>query len=186
MPDQSLSNDAVSGKTGQEAGNPADTTANSPTQATPESQASNVTIASEGEQQQADVTINQDPHIGDGPADDYDDEEKWPYRALQQEAKGRELDASGKREEIVARLRGGSVSGSETPRHLQGVETTDADTSDQPDAPRQSVPSEGVEHGGIQRTGRAQDHAEVLQGMSDARRQQQLAAVKERAERSEA
>lgn len=38
-------------------------------------------------------------------ADDYDDEDEWEYRDLQDEAKERGLKASGKREDLVARLR---------------------------------------------------------------------------------
>ncbi len=37
--------------------------------------------------------------------DDYDDETAWAYTDLQQEARNRQLNAGGKREEIVARLR---------------------------------------------------------------------------------
>jgi hypothetical protein len=183
VPDQSLSNDAVSGKTGQEAGNPADTSANSPTQATPESQASNVNRASDGEKQQADVTINQDPTVSSGdeqtvgtegrqasaPTDAYDDEEQYKYRDLQQLAKDRDIDASGKRDEIVARLREADQSGGST---------GDA-------VPRGDVDPTNVENGGIQRTDRGQQHAEVLQGLSDERKSQQLAAIKDRAQRSD-
>jgi hypothetical protein len=176
MPDQSLSNEPVSGKTDQEVGNPADTAGNTPEAASAASMESNVRRASEGQMQQADVTINQDPTVSSGdtqtagadtaaaPADNYDDENEWPYRALQQEAKGRDLDASGKRDEIVARLRGASGAGS--------------------DVPRGEVPSEVVDNGGIQRTSFGQDHAEILQGLSNERKQQQLAAVAERSGRS--
>lgn len=188
MPDQSLSNDAVSGKTGQEASNPADTSANHPEEASPESQESNVTRASEGQQQQADQTINQDPTVATGDvqtagtgasADEYDDENKWSYRDLQAEAKGRELDASGKREEIVARLRGSGDSGSG-----QQEQTPSGGVEEGAEVPRSSVDSDEVENGGIQRTGRGQQNAEILQGLSDERRQMQQAAVQDRSARS--
>lgn len=186
MPDQSLSNDAVSGKTEQEAGNPADTTANHPEEATPASLESNVTVASEGEMQQADVTINQDPEVTTGDvqtagADDYDDEQKWPYRALQQEAKQSDVDASGKREEIVARLRAKASGGGDSSENL-GAPTITTDPADPP--PLGSVDPTNVENGGIQRSGRGQEHAEILQGLSNDRRKAQLAAVSERSSHS--
>lgn len=43
--------------------------------------------------------------IDEDDEDDYDDESKWTYQDLQQEARDRQLSAGGKREEIVARLR---------------------------------------------------------------------------------
>jgi hypothetical protein len=186
VPDQSLSNEAVSGKTGQEAGNPADTSANDPAQATPESQESNVNRASEGETQQADVTINQDPVVASGDAqtagaDDYDNEEAWPYRKLQAHAKETTGDGSGKRDEIVARLRAQASGGGDSSQNL-GADTTDADPADP--APRGAVDPTNVENGGIQRTGRGQEHAEILQGLSNDRRKAQLAAVADRSNRS--
>lgn len=191
MPDQSLSNEPVSGKTDQEAGNPADVAGNDPSQASPESLESNVSRASEGEQQQADVTINQDPVVSTGDvqtagSEDYDDENAWPYRKLQQRAKQRGLDGSGKREEIVARLRdtGGVEGEDETPRHLQGVETTDATDEGIAETPRESVDSDTVDNGGIQRTGRGQEHAEILQGLSAERRQQQQQQQQSASDRS--
>jgi hypothetical protein len=39
------------------------------------------------------------------PEDNYDDDDAWSYRDLQEEAKGRNLTASGSREELVQRLR---------------------------------------------------------------------------------
>jgi hypothetical protein len=175
MPDQSLSNDATSGKTGSETGNPADTSANHPEAASPASVAANVTEASEGQTQQADVTINQDPIVGSAEArqDDYDDEEKHPYRALQQLAKGRDLDASGKREEIVARLRANDA-GQDT----DGARVTPENSGSPAYG---AVDPTNVENGGIQRTSVAVDHASVLQGLSNDRRAQQLAAVQGRA-----
>lgn len=185
MPDQSQSNESVSGKTDQQTGNPADTSANSQDAATAESQESNVTRASSGQTAQAAQTIEGDPTIDSG-ADDYDNEDEWPYRRLQQEAKNRDMDAGGKRDELVARLRGGGSGeggGAEQPRHLQGMDTTDAD----PPEPVQSaeVNPTDVENGGIRKTSRGTDHAGILQGLSDERRQQQLAAVKERSDRDE-
>lgn len=182
MPDQSLSNEPVSGKTDQATGNPADTTANHPEVATAESQASNVTRGSEGQTQQADVTINQDPTVSTGDeqtvgtegsqatehADDYDDDEVWPYRKLQAHAKELDVDASGKRDEIVARLREKAASGS----------GTDTGTTD---VPRGAVDPTNVENGGIRKTSVGQTHAEILQGLSNERRAQQLAAVSGRA-----
>lgn len=187
MPDQSQSNESVSGKTDQQTGNPADTSANSQDAATAESQESNVTRASSGQTAQAAQTIEGDPTITSG-ADDYDNEDEWPYRRLQQEAKNRDLDAGGKRDELVARLRGGGSGsseggGAEQPRHLQGMDTMDADPSEP--VTTASVDSGDVENGGIRKTSRGTEHAEILQGLSDERRQQQLAAVKERSDRDE-
>lgn len=62
-----------------------------------------------GEQQPEFVDVAEEGNPpADAPADledDYDDESEWSYKDLQTEAKGRELPASGSREEIVARLR---------------------------------------------------------------------------------
>jgi hypothetical protein len=178
VPDQSQSNESVSGKTDQTAGNPADTTANSPEAATPESVASNVNRASEGEMAQADQTINGDPSATTGDsqtagADAYDDENEWPYRKLQAHAKELTGDGSGKREEIVARLRA-QASGGDSSQNL-GAPTTDATPADP--APRADVDPQVVENGGIQTTGFGQQHAEILQGLSADRRKQQLSAV---------
>jgi hypothetical protein len=185
VPDQSLSNESVSGKADQQTGNPADTTGNDPAKATPESQESNVSRASAGETQQADVTINQDPVIGSGEnqaagADDYDNEDTWPYRKLQAHAKETTGDGSGKRDEIVARLRA-QASGGNSGQNL-GANTTDADPASP--APRGTVDPTNVENGGIQRTGRGQEHAEILQGLSNDRRKAQLAAVADRSSQS--
>jgi hypothetical protein len=214
VPDQSLSYER-SGQPQEQAqtpGDPSDMTANSPTQATQESQESNVTRASEGEQVQARQTIEGDPTVGTGDmqnppenqfsggtglteSQNYDDEDEWPYRRLQQAAKARTGDGSGRREELVSRLREADASAAESsstdensePQHLQGVETTDATTEDTTgDIPRQPVDSSQVDNGGIQRTDRGQEHSEILQGLSQQRREQQLAAVKERSARSEA
>lgn len=156
----------------------------------------NVTTASESQQQQADQTINQDPTVSSGDvqsagADNYDDENQWGYRELQQEAKNRGMDAGGKREELVARLRGGSSGsggdGSDGSALSSDVDTTDADTSNQPGVPRSEVdPSQSPEGGqiGMTSTGRGQEHAEILQGLSDERRAQQLAEVNEQSERN--
>jgi hypothetical protein len=172
MPDQSLDQQT----------NPTTATPSAtPDQAAPAAQESsvlaNAPLASEGQIQQADVTINQDPVVGtndgnedpgagDGPADSYDDEGAWPYRALQQEAKHRDLDASGKREEIVARLREADAAGNVAPA-AAGVEPT------------------SVVNGGINPSGRAIEHASVLQGLSNERRAQQLASVREHAAQAE-
>lgn len=43
--------------------------------------------------------------VDDEEGDDYDDDSAWTYQDLQQEARNRGLTATGKREEIVARLR---------------------------------------------------------------------------------
>jgi hypothetical protein len=195
MPDQSLQNDpaAEQPESAQQTGNPAEVTGNTPAEAKPSALAANVTEASEGERQQADVTINQDPSIGDQPAegsgprtaasDDYDDEEAWPYRKLQHEAKERTGSGGGTREEIVARLReaassgGGGVDLAGGSDQNLGAETTDAEPA--PEVPRSEVDPTNVENGGIQRTDAGQQHAEILQGLSDERRQQQLEAAKQ-------
>lgn len=171
MPDQSQSNESVSGKTDQQTGNPADTSANTAQAASAESQESNVTRASQGQQAQAAQTIEGDPTVTDDDAtvvaDDYDDEEAWPYRKLQAHAKEATGDGSGKREEIVARLRAQASEGTVTP-----------------DVPRASVDPTNVENGGIRKTSVAADHAGILQGLSNERRAAQLAVVQERSERS--
>jgi hypothetical protein len=167
-------------------GNPADTSANDPQAASPESVASNVNRASEGEQAQAAQTISGDPTIATGggsavsdmqnagqqqtEGDNYDDEDAWPYRSLQHEVKGRGLNAAGTREELVERLRSSDSSGSS------------GEVSD--DVPRAAADSAVVENGGIRKTGFAQAHAEVLQGLSQERKQQQLAAASRRKDRS--
>lgn len=190
MPDQSLSNDAVSGNTSQEVGDPSDTTANSPSAATPESLESNVTRASTGETTQAAQTINGDPVASTGDvqtagADEYDDDEVWPFRKLQTHAKEVTGDGSGKRDEIVARLRAhasGGVAVVASSDNL-GAQTTDADPAGP--VPTAPVDPTNVINGGIQQTSRGQEHAEVLQGLSQERRQQQLAAVASRSAQSE-
>lgn len=180
VPDQSL--DAqTSPSAATPSATPDDTSANHPEAAQQSSVEANAPQASQGQIQQADVTINQDPVISpaDGnedpgaTGDNYDDEEAWPYRALQQEAKHRDLDASGKRDEIVARLREANAAG-----------TTSSDSTTQ-DVPTSPVDPAVVENGGIQRTSVATEHASVLQGLSDQRRAQQLAAVRERSAQSE-
>ena len=64
-----------------------------------------------------------------------------------------------------------------------------SDTQNPPpaeDSPRAEVSSSDVDNGGIQRTEFAKNHAEILQGLSAERRQQQLTAVKERSRRADA
>jgi len=181
VPDQSL-DQQTSPTTATPSATPADA-APAPTQ---ESVESNVSRASEGQTQQADVTINQDPTIGtgdenadpgtggvasndtDGPTDNYDDENAWRYRALQQEAKQRGLNGGGERDELIARL-----------RENDAQQAAGGDASQVPTA---SVDPSTVENGGIQRTSRGTHHAEVLQGLSQQRKQQQLAAAREQAE----
>lgn len=123
-------------------------------------EAINTTEATDAQVLQADQAINQDPQIDDAPAASgsvYDDEEAWPYRKLQAEAKDRGLDASGKREELVARL----VEDDGAANSFGGVD-----------------PSSGVENGGIARsTEFSSTHADSLQSLSDARRAAQLKAV---------
>lgn len=184
MPDQSQQYAKTNPPKQQEEGvvnNPASMAGNTPEEATPESLASNVNRASEGEQAQARQTIEGDPHVGTGnlasdlaagqdDGDNYDNEDAWPYRSLQQEAKARGLSGEGKRGELVSRLR----------QH-----DSEHDSDERPaSVPRQSVDPTNVDNGGIQRTAFAQQHAEILQGLSSERRQQQLAAVKERSSRS--
>lgn len=118
--------------------------------------------ATEAEQLQA-TQITQEPGAGEGaPVGVYDDEADWPYRKLQAEAKGRDLDASGKREEIIARLVESDMA--------DGVAVTGPSTGEDPNA--------GVENGGIGRNVEVSStHADALQSMSDARRKAQLAAI---------
>jgi hypothetical protein len=183
VPDQSQSYSKITPPSQQQpdtVNNPASMAGNDPAEATPESQASNVNRASEGQQAQVEQTIQGDPAVstgdenaagggGGGGGDNYDDEEAWPYRALQQEAKHRELDASGKRDEIVARLRDSDGSGG-----ASGASGASGDPSN----------PTTVDNGGIQQAARASEHAEILQANSDERRQQQLSAAKERNARS--
>lgn len=197
MPDQSQQYQKTSPpkqQTDENVSNPADMTGNSPGDASSESLESNVRRASEGEKTQADQTINQDPTVetrddnagprqassssGDGDSDNYGDEDAWPFRSLRQEAKGRGLNAGGDREEIIARLRAADQGND---ANTAGLGSSDPGPSE--DVPRASVEGQ-VDNGGIQRTDRAQQHAEVLQGLSDDRRQQQLAAVRDRSSRS--
>lgn len=112
----------------------------------------NVSDATEGQQLQATQEIENDPQVNEAePADNYDDEEAFPYRKLQSLAKDRELDASGKRDELVARLREADAAGS-------GEE---------------DPANDGVELD----YGLSGSHADVLQSLSDARRKAQLEAV---------
>jgi hypothetical protein len=207
VPDQSQSYSKSSPPRQQEEGvvnNPSNMAGNDPSEATPESQASNVNRASEGQQAQAGQAIEGDPHIGVGnlsrdldptprggtedtatdsgdPSDNYDDEDAWPYRSLQQEAKSRHLPGDGKRDELVARLR-------QSDQANAGLTAGVADTHNPApaeDTPRQEVSSSDVDNGGIQRTEFARKHAEILQGLSAERRQQQLSAVRERASRAD-
>lgn len=196
VPDQSQQYQKTSPpkqQTDENVSNPADMTGNSPGDASSESLESNVRRASEGEKTQADQTINQDPTVetrddnagprqasssGDGDSDNYGDEDAWPFRSLRQEAKGRGLNAGGDREEIIARLRAADQGND---ANTAGLGSSDPGPSE--DVPRASVEGQ-VDNGGIQRTDRAQQHAEVLQGLSDDRRQQQLAAVRDRSSRS--
>lgn len=146
----------------QQPTNPADTSGNAPDAATPESVEVNTTAATEAQVTEAQAIAN-DPVVAaggeeggeqqQGAGDNYDDDEAWPYRQLQQEAKNRDLDASGKREEIVSRLREHDAGGSG------------------------SSPDSGTENGVVQRSERAPQHADILQADSDERRRQQLAAV---------
>lgn len=195
MPDQSQQYER-SGKTDTGAGqNPSDTSANHPEAASQASVESNVTRVSEGQETQASQTIEGDPHVGvgnlagdldatprgasdsDGPSDNYDDEDAWPYRALQQEAKNRHLPGDGKRPELIARLREADKGNADLTAGVS--DPNNPPVSD--DGPRGDVQSGVVDNGGIQRTEFAQKHAEILQGLSAERRQQQLEAVKERA-----
>lgn len=206
MPDQSQSYSKTTPPRQQEEGvvnNPSSMAGNDPSEATLESQASNVNRASEGQQAQAGQTIEGDPHVGvgnlagdleptpqrgtaegdaDGPSDNYEDEDAWPYRSLQQEAKSRHLPGDGKREELVARLRQ-SDAGTTNADLTAGVADTQ-NPAPAEDSPRAEVSGSDVDNGGIQRTEFAQKHAEILQGLSNERRQQQLAAVEERARRT--
>lgn len=190
MPDQSLQNDPEA--TEQQTGNPADTSANTPKAATPESQASNVTRASEGERQQASQTIDGDPNVGDQPADgeatstkDYND---LNLEELREELGSRSLSKSGNKPDLVKRLEqhdaeqqggsgGGDVDLAGGSAQNLGADTTDAEPAE--DTPRGAVDPTNVENGGIQRTDVGQRHAEILQGLSNERRQQQLETVQQ-------
>lgn len=61
-----------------------------------------------------------------------------------------------------------------------GAETTQADPAED-DTPTGDVGDQYPEHGsiGLADTGRGKEHAEMLQGLSDERREQQLAATQE-------
>lgn len=198
MPDQSLQYER-SGKTDAGSDNPGDTSANTPAASTTESQESNVRRASEGETQQADVTINRDPTIGDedaGPSrlqnaanpagTDYDDEAAWPYRRLQSLAKSKGLPGDGKREELVARIRQSDESGQAPDEGgeagLGGAETRTTGP-ESTDAPSAEVDPDQVVNGGITRTDAGSAHASLLQGLSQQRKQQQLEQIRERNER---
>jgi hypothetical protein len=181
VPDQSQQFSKTSPPKQQEEGvvnNPASMAGNSPAEATPESRESNVTRASEGEKTQAAQTIEGDPTVGTGSlaaelaagdtsdGDNYDNEDAWSYRSLQQEARARNLPGDGKRAELVERLR----------QHDAEHQSEDKTES----VPRAEVDPTNVDNGGIQRTAFAQQHSEILQGLSSERRQQQLAAIRER------
>lgn len=204
MPDQSQQFQKVSPPRQQSeetVNNPADMTGNNPADATPESLSSNVSRASEGQQAQASQTISGDPVVGTGnlagdleptprggaeeqsSGDNYDDEDAWPYRALQQEAKSRHLPGDGKRDELVARLRAADQASSNTDLTAGVAEPNNPPPAE--DSPRAEVSTQVIDNGGIQRTEFGQRHAEILQGLSQERRQQQLAAVRSRAEDSD-
>lgn len=180
MPDQSL-DQQTNPTAATPSATPDDTSANHPEAASEASRLANAPVASEGQIQQADVTINRDPSInsadgnedpGTGGGDNYDDESAWPYRSLQQEAKHRDLDASGKRDELVARLREADGDSGNATQDGPAVETA-------------LVNPTSVENGGINKTDRGIEHAGVLQSLSAQRRAQQLAVVRERSARSE-
>ncbi|HEX8321685.1 hypothetical protein [Longimicrobium sp.] len=166
-------------------GNPADTTGNSPADAQPSAVAANTSEVAPAQNKQADVEINQDPLVGtvqppaaeeaeEDDGDDYDDENVWPYRRLQSEAKDREINAAGTRDEIVARLREADANG---PAQSDGTSEPKAAEEVQGSNATASV------NGGIAlNSERSQLHAETLQSLSDERREQQLAAVRTQAE----
>jgi len=189
VPDQSL-DQQTEPTTATLSATPDDTSANHPEAASASSLAANVTEASEGEKQQADVTINQDPVVGAAVApvaDEYDDEEKWPYRALQERAGDLDVNGRGKREELIERIRTAeaaktsSVTSPDAKASTggEGPETPASESED--GVARTTVNPDVYANGGIAldrvRTG---EHANVLQGLSDERRQQQLAAARER------
>jgi len=122
----------------------------------------NVSDAAEQQKLQAAQEIENDPQINEGGAvaDEYDDESKYTYRDLQGLAKDRDLDASGKRDEIVARLR-------------------EADSAKTGAAPSGSSDAAAASaNGGIKLDmGISGSHADVLQSLSDARKKAQLEAV---------
>jgi hypothetical protein len=219
VPDQSLQPESTPSavEQRQEPGNPSDVTGNSPEDVQPSAARANAPEASEGEQVQADATINQDPTVGTTNAateditsnsgsdagtktgdtatggtatDDYDNEDAWHYRDLQREAKSRNLNAGGDREELVAKLReddsqraSGSPAAS-SDADAEALDTEPVGTNEPPadDVPRSEVPEEQVVNGGINRTDFSKEHSSVLQGLSDERRDQQLSAARERAE----
>jgi hypothetical protein len=179
VPDQSQSYSKTSPPTQQSdetVNNPASMTGNDPAEATQESQESNTTRASEGEHEQARQAIEGDPTVESG-GDNYDDESAWSYRALQQEAKGRGLRGGGERDELIARLRSAD-SGSSNDDNTAGLGSSEPAAAT--DTPRGDVDPAAVDNGGIQQTGFGRQHAELLQGLSDERRSQQLAASRER------
>lgn len=170
MADQSLDQQSSSAPAASQSASPADE-APAPTQ---ESVESNVTRVSDGQIAEAEQAIDNDPTIGTGDenapaADNYDDEDAWPYRKLQAELGDRDLNASGKRPDLIARLR---ASDTERAADTGGVPTATVDPA-------------AVQNGGIGvNTARSQAHAEVLQGLSAQRRQQQLATVAQSAQRA--
>lgn len=134
----------------------------------------NVSDATEEQKLQAAQEIVNDPSVspaGDAdaaPSGGYDDEEAYPFRKLQDEIKarneGREEDdrisGRGSREELVARL----------------VEDDAAQSAKIQDNPNVQASA----NGGIRTdTVLSGTHADILQGLSSARKQAQLAAIAE-------
>jgi hypothetical protein len=157
--------------------------------------------------------------------DEYDNEDVWGYRDLQQEVKGRGMNAQGTRDELVHRLRDDDAARSISANAATSTDTpssTTADTGTATGAAAESTTDEGgtmtaasndqdrsdknlgaetttpeppsaeqtpqgdpgdqyPEHGsiGLTDTGGGRNQAEVLQGLSNERREAQLEALKE-------
>jgi hypothetical protein len=178
---------------------PGDTTGNSPKDVQESALAVNTTEATEAQKLQADTEINQDPEIPDedsqprtATSENVQDYDGMNLEELREELGNRHLSKSGNKPDLIARLRdhdasqgaptqqgtsGGDVDLAGGSSDNLGAETTDAEAS--PAAPRGEVDPTNVENGGIQRTQAGQQHAEVLQGLSNERRQQQLDAAKD-------
>lgn len=181
MPDQSLDQQTSPTTAAEPTTTPDDTSANHPEAATQESVESNVTRISDGEKQQADVTINRDPVIRSG-----GDYSELNLEELREELGNRNLSKSGNKPDLIARLQqadakqakadGGNDSADADAATRLGAPVTDAEIEE--DRPTAGVNPTDVENGGIQRTEVAVEHAEILQSLSAERRKQQLSAAR--------
>lgn len=143
---------------------------------------------------QAEQEIDIDPQVtnddgnGDAVSDEpepgpYDDEDAWPFRKLQAEIKerneGREDDkrisGQGTRDELVARL-----TEDDNAAKSPGIADEDGDPADEDEEIEGPDNAEASANGGIEvDTVLSGTHADILQGLSDARKASQLAALSE-------